>query len=249
MDSRTWDAWMSDWAAVVAGVLEKGEPATASPPLIKPPMPGSDVADLNGLGIELPSAFADVCRSRSSRVAFHWRLFDLDGDAQIDAPMFGTRTPKWGGCHAADSVDGDSRGSLWDVAQMAGLRETHNDWLDNCFLGWLAEDPEDVFARPWMNKLPFIEVGDGDMIAFDLAPESHGQVVYLCHDDACSVIHGKALGSDFVDFMTRWSRVGCVGPEGWFLELFWDETACEFAAADSPIVNEWRSWLGMAGGG
>lgn len=81
------------------------------------------------------------------------------------------------------------------------------------------------------------------MIGVDLADGArHGQVVYLCHDDACSV-HGRVLGADFVDFITRWSRIGCVGPEGWHLELFFEDG--EFAAADSSTVQAWRQWLGM----
>jgi hypothetical protein len=36
-------------------------------------------------------------------------------------------------------------------------------------------------------------------------------VIYLSHDDGQG--HGFVLGHDFVDFVDRWSRLGCPGPE------------------------------------
>ena len=115
----------------------------------------------------------------------------------------------WGGCHAADVP-----GFLWNLNVLPELKQTHQEWLDGCFLDWLRDDPNDPSARPWLDKLPFVQVGDGDMIAIDLAEGAgHGQVVYLCHDDACR-IHGQVLGADFEDFVTRWSRIGMRRPRG-----------------------------------
>ena len=200
---------------MLAGVRRLEAPAVATELIVRPPASSPELAELDRSGVELPGALVDVVATRSSRVGFHWRLFELDGDAEIEAPMFGPNTPMWGGCHAADAP-----GALWDLATLPSLVQTHRRWLDACFLAWLDEDPNDPYAAPWPNKLPIIEVGDGDMIGLDLTVgPGRGQVVYLCHDDACSV-HGRVLGADFVDIITRWSRIGCVGPEGCYLELF-----------------------------
>jgi hypothetical protein len=238
MDDGRWAAWHSDWTSVLDGVRRLEAPAHASDLIVQPPASPAELAEMGQSVVELPAALADVVATRSSRVGFHWRLFELNGDAAIKAPMFGPRTPMWGGCHAANVP-----GALWDLAALPGLVQTHQAWLDECFLAWLGEDPDDPYAAPWPDKFPIIEVGDGDMIGVDLSDgAAQGQVVYLCHDDACGV-HGRVLGTDFVDFITRWSRIGCVGPEGWYLDLFFEDG--EFAAADSSVVRAWRSWLGM----
>ncbi len=64
----------------------------------------------------------------------------------------------------------------------------------------------------WHGKLAFHDVPSGDQLAFDLNEPSN-PVVYLSHDDGEG--HGYRLGNDFIDFVERWSMVGCTGPEDW----------------------------------
>ena len=78
------------------------------------------------------------------------------------------------------------------------------------------------------------------MIAFDLTDgPQRGAVVYLCHDEGCD-IHGKTLGIDFEDFITKWSRIGCVGPEGSWFELF---SANDEIQPNGELAVAWRAWL------
>ena len=238
MNDEVWTTWQSDWSAVLRGIGRLGSPAFATELIVGKPASVEQAVQDVSVPTGLPESMADVVRNRAAHVSFHWRLVDLEGDGDIEAPMFGSDTPLWGGCHTSPVP-----GALWDLAALPGLIETHQSWLDDCFQQFLDEDPNDPYGSPWANKLPFIEVADGDMIGIDLADgPARGQVVYLCHDDYCD-LHGKALGTDFVDFITRWSRIGCVGPEGSFLELFFEDG--EFAPATSATVQAWRSWLGM----
>lgn len=154
MDDEKWAAWHSEWTSVLDGVRRLEAPAVATELIVRPPASSAEMAELDRSGVELPAAMVDVVATRSSRVGFHWRLFELDGDAEIEAPMFGPNTPMWGGCHAADAP-----GALWDLATLPSLVQTHRRWLDACFLAWLDEDPNDPYAAPWPNKLPIIEVG------------------------------------------------------------------------------------------
>lgn len=235
-----WAVWVRDWTSALEGVARMDAPAFATQLEIAPASSSSDLAELDLRGIHLPQSMLDVVASRSARVGLHWRLFDYEGFDSIESPALGQNTPWWGGRHAADVS-----ASLWDVSALPRLKQTYQEWLDVCFLPWIEDEPDDPYPRVWLDKLPIIEVADGDMIAIDILPGAGcGQIVYLCHDDACD-LHGQALGSDFVDFVTRWSRVGCVGPDGPSLGVF--SEAGVFAAPDSQTVLDWRSWLGMSG--
>ena len=65
------------------------------------------------------------------------------------------------------------------------------------------------------NTTAFMAVGNGDYLVIDTRD---GQVKYLSHDDPEAM--GVVLGSDFEAFMTRWSALGCIGPEIWQLQPF-----------------------------
>jgi hypothetical protein len=239
---EVWAAWCNDWNAVLAGVGAKGPPAFVSDLVIAPTMSGADVVGLLPSS-KFPDVLLDVAVTRTSGVGFHWRLFELNRNEhgrRLEAPMFKQDTPQWGGCHAAESAY-----ALWNIRGLPALHAEYPAWV-NMFRSWQSDESSTDYIRgygdPWFNKFPFIQVGDGDMIGIETGEENNGQVVYLCHDEYCS-LHGKVLGCDFADFITRWSRIGCVGPEGWMLQLFYEKD--EFAAADSQVVQDWRGWLGM----
>ena len=102
------------------------------------------------------------------------------------------------------------------------------------------DDPDDCV---WHNKLGFLEVGNGDMLALDLAPTSSGRVLYLSHDDGEG--HGYSLGHDFADFVGRWSELGCPGAEDWqWLPFTQDKNGP--LEPNGPRAAEWRGIFGMS---
>lgn len=48
------------------------------------------------------------------------------------------------------------------------------------------------------------------MVALDLRTD--GRAIWMDHEDSAPP-HGARLGRDFVDFMDRFTRIGCLGPE------------------------------------
>ena len=62
----------------------------------------------------------------------------------------------------------------------------------------------------------------------------------LSHDG--SDFHGKRLGYNFIDFITRWSNVGCFGPEDWQFEPF-HNGAENVLELEGDKVNNWKKWL------
>ena len=83
--------------------------------------------------------------------------------------------------------------------------------------GWVKEvfpNPDDSYDKVWHNKLGFMEVGNGDVLAFDLDDSADDKrVVYLSHDDGDG--HGRVLGKNFGEFMENLIAVGGCGMEDW----------------------------------
>jgi hypothetical protein len=89
--------------------------------------------------------------------------------------------------------------------------------------------------------VPFIAVPNGDFIAFSKTiVNGCSEVIYLSHDDGR--LHGRRLAGTFVEFISRWSNIGCVGPEDWQLVPFYDFERGQISF-DSPSVLKWKSLL------
>lgn len=91
------------------------------------------------------------------------------------------------------------------------------EWIKTVF-----DNEEDEYDMEWYHKLGFMEVGNGDIIAFDLLDEKEDKrVVYLSHEDGPG--HGCILGETFGDFMENFILIGGCGPEDSQLLIFVDD--------------------------
>jgi len=107
------------------------------------------------------------------------------------------------------------------------------------FVAQVFPDPRKKEARPWHHAFAVIAVGNGDYLGVaQKTGQANGPVVYLSHDDA--VEHGAVLAGSFGDFLDRWTRLACVGPEG--LAPFLGRKGLE---PDAARAVEWRAWLGL----
>lgn len=93
----------------------------------------------------------------------------------------------------------------------------------------------------WHDKLGIIEVRNGDVVAIDVS-RTPAPVVYLSRDDGEG--HGLVLGTDFSDFIDRWTRIGCVGPEDWTWLPFCADSEPALDP-DSAAAATWRRWMGL----
>ncbi len=101
------------------------------------------------------------------------------------------------------------RGDLhWDAERMPDIMAGYQQWILEVF-----PDPENPYDRVWHNKLPFQEVGNGDLLAIDLSNDAYGRIVYLSHEDGEG--HGYVLAHNFGDLLERWIPLGCPGGEDW----------------------------------
>lgn len=114
---------------------------------------------------------------------------------------------------------------------------TRRSWVEECF-----PDPGSTYDVVWHNKLAVIPVGNGDYIAIDLSSAHHGEIVYLSHDEGEG--HGYVLGSDFADFLRRWTPLGCCGPEDWQWFPF-TSGRTSMLEPEGDLADSWREILGL----
>lgn len=55
-------------------------------------------------------------------------------------------------------------------------------------------------------------------------------------------LHGHKLADNFIDFISRWSNIGCVGTEDWQFKPFYDFDKMEITKTD-PVIERWRQRL------
>jgi len=215
LNKTLWNKWQSDWSWIMS--VAESRNWDYSELVIQEPVSLEEIKALEeNLNIELPSDFKHVLCEYSSGVDFNWHM---DGD-EIESfeAIF---------CGGSDGI-------LWDFSQLERMYKNYKDWIKVCF-----PDPNNEYDKIWYDKIPFLEVGNGDIIAFD-AMEAGYPVVFLSHDG--SDFHGSRLAGNFIEFITNWSNIGCVGTEDWILEIFYDSDSKKLMN-ESTIIDEWKQAL------
>jgi len=79
------------------------------------------------------------------------------------------------------------------------------------------------------------------MFAFDIEKGNlNCPVIYLSHDGSDN--HGMKVGNNFIDFITRWSNIGCPGTEDWQIEPFYNYNNKQIDLTGER-VSAWKKWL------
>jgi hypothetical protein len=172
------------------------------------------------LGIKLPLSFTKIVTEFSSGMEMNWSLPD---DEELEVPL-------------PANLKGIFAGNFsWSLKDIINVEQDRKSWEVEVF-----SNTEDDYDRVWHNKLGLIEVGNGDYIAFDLSIQVDPPIVYLSHDGGEG--HGYILGNNFIDFMDRWTRIGCVGCEDWQLIPFMNDSSTGILA-DGENAIQWRKFL------
>jgi cell wall assembly regulator SMI1 len=122
----------------------------------------------------------------------------------------------------------------WSLEALPQLMEVARGWIKQAF-----PDPADPYHRVWHDKLPFMDVGNGDLLALDLEPERHGQVVYLSHDGGEG--HGHVMAGSFEDLLVRWIPLACPGAE----DVQWWPFLGESDGRIDPASATAREWVAL----
>ena len=129
-------------------------------------------------------------------------------------------------------------GFLISLEEIAYIEDARKNWVEECFT-----DEEDEYDAVWHNKLGFMHVLNGDIIAFDVKEsETNPSVVYLSHDDGDG--HGYILGKDFNTYFEQLLFVGACGNEDWQILPFCPD-ARSGIVSDCENAKEYRKLIGL----
>lgn len=216
VSEELWKSWVDHWQWICAVMEIRGRCAT--PLTMAKPLTENQLALLcRRIKLDLPTDFMSVLRDYAARVEFDWFVDDDETERLPDE----LHEASYGG------------GVLWDadrLPEFAAAAAKH------------AESPWLAFRDGLRNRLPFIDVGDGDLIAFDMrAGRMKCPVVYLSHENDPD-LHERILGESFTDFMTRWTLFGCPGPDLHCMEAFYDHRKMQLNDKGHNATR-WRKWL------
>jgi hypothetical protein len=173
------------------------------------------------LGMTLPKSFVKVVTEYASGMDMNWELPDRKHEYDEPIPQ------------ALRSIFAGSFN--WSLKNLIEVENGRRGWEKEVF-----RDENDAYDKVWHNKLAFVDIENGDYLAFDLSIPDDPPVIYLSHDDGEG--HGYRLGDNFIDFMDKWIRVGCVGCEEWQLTPFMDSSTSGINP-DSVNAQLWCKWL------
>lgn len=124
---------------------------------------------------------------------------------------------------------------LWDVKLIKNFVSEAKK--NNDFARWLH------YQDGSFGFLPFLSVGDGDLIGFDMrSGHKHCPVVYLCHDDAKR--HATKIGDNFIDFLANWASLGFIGPDFSEFEPFLNRRLKKLSGGGTA-AKRWRKSMEM----
>lgn len=214
-----WDIWKNNWNKSLKCVKKLGGEVSDGVH-IDVPATEEEIQNVEKkIGIRLPKSFRKILLEFSKSVNFYWNLPD-----KLDLP---------------NELNEIFAGELnWNLEDIYEIEETRKSWVEECFL-----DQNDNYDKVWHNKLGFMNVGNGDVIAFDMKDyPQKAPVIYLSHDDGD--YHGYYLGDDFIDFISKWSSLGCPGPEGWQVSPFINDTEMGINLRCKNAIM-WKMILGL----
>ena len=212
--------WTPRWEAALEAARRLGGEDRAAPGFNQPGLeiaPPASEADVHQVEQQLGVSLPSSLRLVLCRFSAHVRFVWARPHESPDHPH-------WGYCE-------------WDLGDLKRVRTEWLKWIDVVF-----PDPTETYDAVWHDKFPVMEVPNGDMIAIDQRSHDDESVVYLSHDDGQG--HGFVLGGDFVDFIDRWSKLGCPGPEDWeWLRFCGSPKSGLEPEGDSG--RAWREWFGL----
>jgi len=172
------------------------------------------------LGVKLPLSFRETLLQFSSKIQFSWSLRE-DVELIVECP------------HEYREFSSDFG---WDLDDLFSINRLKNKWIKE-----YHTNTDDHFSEIWHNKLVFLNVGKGDFLAFDLKEGPDCPVVYLSRNNTQG--HGYLLGKNFIDFMDRWTAIGCPGPALSQIKPF-VTSPTDGLDPNGTFAKKWINWIG-----
>jgi len=233
INEEIWNGWQRDWEWVLSSMRKKGA-WEVSDPVIDPPASMDYIMRIEQEGgIVLPTEFVEVLARYSARVEISWWLNDpfASGKWWLNDPPFNRPPEPTIVAPGAYREVEAAQSTLWSIDHLGRFNNHVQDYIR-------VVDSNDPI---WQGKTAFIKTAGGDYIALDVSQGNRNcPVIYLDHEHG--PLHGVRLGLNFVDFITRWSNLGCPGPEIWTMEPFYDPVQ-NLLMDSGEVVENWKQWV------
>jgi hypothetical protein len=221
MDKDIWEKWNKEWNWILNIAIKRNwkyEPLKLITPI--------DIITISKteeqFQIKFPNDFKEVLTNYASGVKFGWQIEENKHPVGEFNDLF---------CGCGGVTKYRKNAYLWDFNNFPELYRTYEGWKTDCY-----DDPTDSYGKHYYDKIPLMDVPNGDLIVFD----KFGQVIYLSHDDG--PLHGERLAENFIEFITLWSNLGCVGTESEQFSVFYDEEKQKIMNTEMKI-ERWKKWL------
>lgn len=221
MNKEIWNNWMNriEW---ILSIAEKRNWDYSELTIKKPISENAFKILEKELNLEYPTDFKEVLTKYSSGLLMDWQIEGEETEGEF-----------W------QIFRGPGRGYLWDFDTLRDDYKNIQGWITICF-----SNPEDDYHKIWYNKIPFLNVPNGDVIAFGDKTEKGNEVVYLSHEG--DNFHGGVLGDNFIDFIDKWTQLGCIGTEAWQFDPFYNYETKKLLS-DLTVLEKWKKWLEKLG--
>lgn len=127
----------------------------------------------------------------------------------------------------------------WNLDELVLRINDYKDWIEaSTDLKYNDKESVEITKRIGVNKTPFIETANGDVLVID---NFTNELFYLDHEGGD--FHGKRLGGSLKEFINIWSKIGFIGCEHWQFEKLYDFDEEKLLSLEHPKVQEWIKWL------
>lgn len=206
MDNDKYIVLVSKWHEILNKVVTFGGKVKAL--IIEPPATQEEISQIEkNLGFSLPLHFKEVLLNFSKHVELNWYMPD-----NVNLPH-----------EFREIFSGEISWNLNAVEDLTLLAEELED-------GW---EDEDSGLR---NKLQFLGVGNGDILAFDMVKGAEAPIIYWAHEGAESYY----IADNFIDYIDNLTLLYGVGAEMWQFEIFLNEGGL---TPNCLTAKRWRDWF------
>ncbi|WFD11924.1 SMI1/KNR4 family protein [Tepidibacter hydrothermalis] len=175
--------------------------------VIEPPATKEEIENKEKvLGLSLPISFKEILLNFSRHVEFNWYLPE---DANLPNEF-------------REIFSGEICWSLEWIEDLNPLAKEFKSY-----------DGEECELK---NKLQFYQVGNGDILAFDMEQDKEQSIVYWSHEEDEIFF----IADSFITYLKKVTELYGIGTEIWQMEPFLDEKGLNSNSSES---NRWKNWF------
>jgi hypothetical protein len=243
--------WVQAWNSTIEQVRQVIPSENIYPLTILPPATIKEIENIEKkLGYSLPATFRHTLLHFSKGVDLCWFMYDEVEDTIPDEfeGIF-SATIRWGLDERnledleAWAKEMDTRGN--DEAEYRATMDIIKRTIDPNNLDELEKFDREMesnwenkqeYRTSLHNKLKFMSVDNGDLIAFDLLADGEPPVVYWDHETE----EVTYLAPSFHVFIDQITQLYCIGNESWQYAPFLTDEGLD---AGGENAKKWREWF------